>query len=120
MTKGGWWRNRIAAAVCAGFLALIAFACSRGAPPRAVQTVVVTMTDKPSKFVPETVTIKVGDTVEWRNTGKIIHWVAIGPPIPKGAKPFDSGSMAPGAVYRHTFTVAGHYNHVCLPHAGTG
>lgn len=121
MTQGGWWRNRIAAAVCASLLALILFANvqSRSAAASG-STVVVTMTDKPTMFVPETVTIRVGDTVEWRNTGKIVHWVTIGPPIPKGAQPFDSGPMPPGAVYRHPFTVAGHYNYVCVPHAGTG
>jgi len=104
-----------------GLLVLMLFAIAQAPKAAAAgSTVVVTMTDKPMKFVPETVTIKVGDTIEWRNTGKIIHWVTIAPPIPPGAQAFDSGSMSPGAVYRHTFTVPGHYPYACVPHAGSG
>jgi plastocyanin len=82
--------------------------------------VIVTLTDKPAKFVPEKVTIKVGDTVEWRNTGRLVHAVKISPPIPSGAHLFDSGVMRAGAAYRYTFAVPGTYHYVCLPHFGSG
>jgi plastocyanin len=87
--------------------------------------VVVTMTDNPARFVPEKATIKVGDTVEWQNTGKVLHTVTNNPTnainkadtsSPAGTKPFDSGFMAPGAKYSFTFTVPGTYKYICLPH----
>lgn len=70
-------------------------------------------------------TIKVGDTIEWQNTGASLHSVDANPAnaqkptdvvLAKGAQPFDSGFMAPGAKYRHTFTVLGQYRYVCLSH----
>lgn len=78
------------------------------------------MLDKPTKFVPEILTIKVGDTVEWRNTGKLIHRIATRPPLPSGARFFDSGVMSAGGVYRHTFSAPGTYHIVCMPHFATG
>lgn len=87
--------------------------------------VVVTMTDKPPKFIPETVTIKPGQTVEWKNTAKTLHSVDADPSmvqnpkdvvLPKGAKPFDSGFMQPGASFAHTFKAPGTYKYTCVPH----
>ncbi|MBD3345169.1 MAG: hypothetical protein GF401_08925 [Chitinivibrionales bacterium] len=40
--------------------------------------------------------------------------------LPKGAKPFDSGTMQPGEEYRHTFTTAGLYRYFCIPHEKAG
>jgi len=93
------------------------------------KTVVVKMTDKPPRFVPGKVTIKVGSTVEWINNTKSLHSATFDPKhaqipadvvLPKGAKPFDSGFMAPGAKYSHEFTVAGTYKYVCIPHEKDG
>lgn len=93
------------------------------------KTVVVKMTDKPPRFVPENVTIKVGDTVQWINNAKSLHSATFNPAhaqnpadvsLPKGAKPFDSGFMAPGAKYSHKFTVPGTYKYVCIPHEKDG
>lgn len=96
------------------------------APPIAhAATVKVTMGDEPPVYKPETVTIKSGDTVEWINTGKTLHSVTLKPGTaqnpkdssePKGAEPFDSGFMAPGAKYSHKFTVPGTYTYFCIPH----
>lgn len=86
---------------------------------------VVRMSDKPPKFIPETVTIKVGDTVEWVNDAKTLHSVDADPSmvqraadvvLPKGAKPFDSGFMQPGGTFDYTFTVPGTYMYTCVPH----
>lgn len=78
---------------------------------------VVEMTDE-LEFGPEMVTISVGDTVEWRNTSGAVHTAtadtdkAADPAnvsLPEGAEAFDSGSIAPGETYSHTFDVAGRY-----------
>jgi plastocyanin len=106
--------------LCGVFVAVLILAVIPAKARAAPAVVIVTMTDNPTLFVPEKVTIKVGDTVEWRNTGEIVHWVSIAPPIPPGAQPFDSGPMTPGVVFRQTFTVPGHYRYACVPHAGTG
>jgi plastocyanin len=91
----------------------------------AAKTVEIKMTDTPPKFVPETVTIDKGDTVEWINNAASLHSVTTNPAVaqdpkdvsaPAGAKPFDSGFMTPGAKWSYTFTVPGTYKYLCLPH----
>lgn len=76
-------------------------------------------------FAPQTVRIKVGDTVEWRNTTLFTHTVTDDPrhdanakdmSLPADAAPFDSGSIPAGQIYRHTFTVPGAYRYRCDPH----
>ncbi len=87
--------------------------------------VVVTMTDKPARYVPQKITVKVGTTVEFRNTGQVIHDVTTDVSIvqdksdvslPPDAKPFDSGFIPPGQSWSYTFTVPGHYLYACIPH----
>lgn len=87
--------------------------------------VVVTMTDKPARYVPEKITVKVGTTVEFRNTGQVVHDVTTDASIaqdkadvslPPDAKPFDSGFIAPGQSWSYTFTVPGRYLYACIPH----
>ncbi len=89
------------------------------------KTVVVTMTDEPPTYVPQKLKIKEGTTVTWKNTGKTLHDVTTEAnmvqnksdvELPKGAKPFDSGFMPPGASWSYTFTVPGHYKYACIPH----
>jgi plastocyanin len=92
-------------------------------------TTTVTMTDEPARFVPEKLKIKVGTTVEWKNTGATLHSVTADATkaqvpahvsLPKGAKEFDSGFMPPGATFSQTFTVPGDYKYVCIPHEKNG
>ena len=87
--------------------------------------VVVTMTDKPARYIPEKITVKVGTTVEFRNTGQVVHDVTTDASIaqdkadvslPAGAEPFDSGFIAPGQSWSYTFTVPGRYLYACIPH----
>lgn len=104
-----------------------ALALAIGAPRAraAGKTVVVTMTDKPPQYHPETLKIPVGTTVEWDNNAKTLHDVttdassAQNPAdvkLPPGAKPFDSGFMQPGATFKYTFTAPGEYTYICIPH----
>jgi plastocyanin len=87
--------------------------------------VVIKMSDKPPKFMPEKATIKSGQSIEWINNAKTLHSVDADPSmvqnpkdvvLPKGAKPFDSGFMPPGKTYEYTFTTPGTYKYTCVPH----
>jgi plastocyanin len=81
------------------------------------------------RFTPDTVRIRVGETVRWTNSSDVIHTVTADPGrafdasrvrLPDGASTFDSGDMAPGEVFEYTFTVAGEYRYICVPHELTG
>jgi plastocyanin len=91
-------------------------------------TVIVRMTDDLT-FEPARVVVHPGDTVKWQNTSSMPHTAtadarraAEGKDVvlPPGAAPFDSGTIAPGGSYRHTFTVPGTYKYICVPHAAFG
>ena len=95
-----------------------------GADPDAVVEM-----DNRLRFLPDTVRVKVGGTVAWRNTSDIVHTVTADPEraardesvrLPAGAQPFDSGDMVPGSEFRHRFTVAGSYTYFCAPHELAG
>lgn len=88
-----------------------------------------TVTMDAVNFIPKQVTVKVGDTVAWKNTSKIVHTVTADPKqardpknvsLPKGAKTFDSGNMNPEDAFTHTFPVAGTYKYICVPHEVAG
>ena len=77
------------------------------------------------RFAPMEITIKAGDTVEWRNTGSIGHAATADPgrapgskniELPAGAETFDSGWVKGGQMFRHTFSEPGVYRYICLPH----
>jgi plastocyanin len=93
------------------------------------------------KYDPETITVSVGDTVTWKNTGSVGHSVtAYEDKIPDGAAYFasggfdsesaardaytpgdaDSGDIPGGESYEHTFDTAGTYEYFCIPHESSG
>ena len=79
-------------------------------PPGRPAGVTVRTALKNTTFVRSRIEIAVGTTVEWKNNDPLIHTVTA------VDKSFDSGLIRPGNTYRHTFTRAGTYNIVCLPH----
>jgi plastocyanin len=122
-------RRRKAALAClglfAGSLLAIGVAKSMAARP----AIVVEMLDNPPSFLPAQTTIKVGDTVEWKNTGAQLHHVTTDPSAalkkgdvtsPPGAKPFDSGFLKPGESFKETFSVPGIYRYTCAVHEAKG
>ena len=105
-----------------------AAATPTGGGAAAAPAAVVEM-DNRLRFLPDTIRVAVGETVEWRNASDLLHTVTADPErafqranvlLPDGAEPFDSGDLAPGAVFRHTFTVAGTYRYTCVPHEPAG
>ena len=118
---GGWKSAALVAFVASGLLgARVALA----AP-----AVTIKMTDTPPKFMPAKATIKAGQSIQWVNNAATLHSVdadasMVQSPkdvvLPAGAKPFDSGFMAPGATFEYTFKVPGVYKYTCVPHEKDG
>ena len=110
--------------VVAAFAGLRLTSAAASTPP-----LVVRMVDMPATFQPAQLTIKVGETVEWKNVGNSVHHASSDPSTavnpaevsnPPGAKPFDSGFLQPGQSYTYTFTVPGTYKYICAPHETSG
>lgn len=81
----------------------------------------IVISDAPGEFMPKTITVKVGDTVEWRNTGGITHSVEfVGEIFPQGTASSQSGVMAPGTTYSFTFKAPGSYAYICRFHVING
>jgi plastocyanin len=91
-----------------GGLAIAALALAAGAPQEAgVQREVLI----PGKFFsPSRQVVLIGDTVTWRNQDSSSHTATAA----DGA--FDSGNLAPGAIFSQTFTAAGIHAYVCRIH----
>jgi plastocyanin len=99
--------------------------------------------DMPSELVydPDTLTVSVGDTVTWENTGSIGHSVtAYEDEIPDDAEYFasggfdseqaardaytpgdtEAGDIPAGESWEHTFETAGTHEYFCIPHEQAG
>lgn len=118
----------IAAAVVAGGLATASSNGETPAPPVERPAATVSMNDA-LEFVPDTITVKAGETIEWTNDSKLAHTVTADPEkaardenvaLPEGAAPFDSGTMKPGETFTHTFDIPGDYLYFCIPHEAAG
>jgi plastocyanin len=80
-------------------------------------------------FLPQVVTIRVGDEVVWKNDDREVHFV-VGDPLlalhrldiepPAPPEPFHSEDIQPGASYARKFTMEGVYRYVCLRHEEHG
>jgi plastocyanin len=88
---------------------------------------VVEMTDV--GFQPDLLTITIGQSVVWRNTGSMVHTTTSDPDkaqqpahavLPEGARSWDSGLLREGESWRHTFEVVGDYTYFCIPHEAAG
>lgn len=94
--------------------------------PADEQAVTVGMTNT-MNYTPDTVRIKIGETVLWKNTSLLAHTVTGDPSestikgsakLPVDAEPFNSGMLDPEQTFRHTFQVTGTYQYFCIPHEG--
>ena len=91
--------------------------------------IVIKMIDMPASYQPAKLTIRVGETVEWKNLGTSVHHASSDPSEavnpadvsnPASAKPFDSGFLQPGQSFTYTFTQPGTYKYICAPHETSG
>jgi plastocyanin len=91
-------------------------------PTNSARTVVDITGDQAAELSHHRVTIKLGETVEWRNSGTRPHEIVANPAkakpaskpvLPAGATPFDSGFVRPGHSFTQRFTVPGLYRYIC-------
>jgi plastocyanin len=125
--------STLRSAICIGATLIVLGAVYVGATvpaaPQGSDAVVVKMTPE-RKFMPEKITIKAGQTVEWDNDDNAMpHEITTDPnvasdpsnvSIPEGAQPFDSHLITTGKSFRHQFTVPGLYRYACPPHENDG
>ncbi len=78
---------------------------------KAAQTSTVAIKD--FAFSPATITVKAGTTVTWTNQDSAAHTVTS---ESSSKESFDSGSMAKGKTFSHTFKTAGTFNYICTFH----
>ena len=120
-------RRRLLAAIA---LAAPLAACDHSGPaydlPPGIYGQVVDMTTTLG-FSPQTVTIKAGDAVLWRNQSLFGHTVTFDPAkadepadvaLPVGVEPFGSGDIPRGETFARKFAVPGTYRYICRHHQG--
>ena len=107
-------RSAVVAALLASSAALAACGPGGGeadrlaASPPAGRTATINMADM--RFAPRRLTVRSGDTVTFRNVGRVTHNA-------KG-KTFFSRVVEPEQSYRHTFRTSGTFPFVCTFHPG--
>jgi plastocyanin len=69
-----------------------------------------------SCFLPASITINAGDTVEWSNEDTAAHTVTSGSPADGPDGVFDSSLVMAGANFAFTFNDKGSYNYFCMVH----
>jgi plastocyanin len=116
-------RSLLRLATGAGVLTMIATACG-GSSEKTVEI------NDELVFQPTKMTVKVGESVTWRNTGKgMVHTATCDPTKvgnpnhvarPDGADPWDSGLIQRDKSWIHVFTIAGEYRYCCIPHESAG
>ena len=67
-------------------------------------------------YLPPSVTINAGDTVEWINSDTAAHTVTGGSPAEGPSGVFDSSLILGGAIYSNTFNDAGNFKYFCMVH----
>lgn len=80
------------------------------APVRATEPATHTVVMEGVVYAPETLTVNAGDTVVWVNKDPFPHTATA------EEKQFDSGLIAAGASWKHTFTEKGRFPYICTYH----
>jgi plastocyanin len=93
-----------------GALGKLALACV-AVLPLAAAAATHTVDIEGMKFVPETITVKKGDHIVWKNKDVVPHTAT-------ATGSFDSKSIAPGASWNQVVRKAGQYDVVCRFHPG--
>lgn len=92
-------------------------------PPQRARVVVVAITgEQNARLSPQRVSIRVGETIQWKNSSDHNHEIIANPAkaiahatpsLPAGASPFDSGFLRPDHTFSYRFTVPGVYRYIC-------
>ena len=81
------------------------------------EVTMVSSGDEGYLYMPDTIQVKVGDTVMWTNDDDTLHTVTSGSGTDENmGADFDSGMMATGKTFEHTFTAGGEYPYFCMVH----
>ena len=83
---------------------------NRGAESDHAQDKVVVIKMEGYHFKPDKITIEPGTTVQWINTGKIVHTVT------DDNDSWNSGGLKPGEKFSHRFDQKGTFKYYCIPH----
>ena len=113
-------RMRSVASTLVGTAVLLLVSCSLGtqgpaggfvlaAVPKGPQAHTVAIREV--KFQPTVLTVKVGDTVEWRNDDIVPHTATSTEP-----RKFDSGILPVGSSWKYVVTKRGTYFYACTLH----
>ena len=102
----------LALIAAAGFPSLAS--ASRSAGPGSAPQKMVTVAIRAFKFEPATVTVNVGETVEWKNDDIVPHTATADGEAQKPA--LDSGTIQTGATWRYVARNKGTYNYICILH----
>ncbi len=74
-----------------------------------------------NQFTPADITIEVGETVQWDNTGGFHNVNGTTATYPSNPEGFTNGGASSSSwTFSHTFSTAGTYNYQCDPHVGLG
>lgn len=132
--SGSRWRPKILLTLFYSFIVLWLTGCSneQSEPPEIVvldeQTILIEMTDE-MKFMPETLTVSVGETLVWINRGSLPHTATDNPinaavpehnVLPVNATSWDSKALQQGESFKYIPTVPGNYTYSCTLHEANG
>jgi plastocyanin len=129
ITRRDFTIGAVAGGGALGLSTALAATAKPAAKAAAAKTVSVRIDARGARFVPASLTVNVGDTVEWTNPSSILHSVDFDPAVskvvgnvalPAGVKPFGSGAMEEAAKFSHTFTAKGVYKYICKYHEAMG
>jgi plastocyanin len=67
-------------------------------------------------YLPQDITIRIGDTVQWNNVDTAPHTVTNVNPADDSSALFDSSMLESGNSYSFTFNDAGNYDYFCMVH----
>lgn len=104
-------------------------ACGDGSARQAEEGDLTIEMNDDIRFAPDSLTLRAGQTVTWRNTGSMVHTSTCDPATaqrpehavrPDGAEPWDSGLIRAGESWSRRFDVPGEYRYFCTPHEAAG
>jgi plastocyanin len=109
--------RRILIALALLTLAIVVVACASGNAPGVSSSTSQSgnaISIKDNAFSPGDLQTSIGTEVKWANNDNQAHQIV----ADDGS--FDSGVLAEGRAFRHTFTKAGTYKYHCTTHGETG